>query len=190
MVGEKIAGLIAWEDHTPRAGERYCLKHLHPTEFDHEMPAKGKLPAVSVKVYVYFSMHTFTHAIMADDAPEDDYSDNRETRCFCRERYALSHRLPDIVREIPKSRPLFYSRSKSGLVNYATFDVGGGVTYAVFFDLMRYRSRGENTVLLTVLSAYAFSEGRSDPTEGRITFNAMLGHALRGTKPHPPRRAR
>jgi hypothetical protein len=127
---------------------------------------------------------------MADDLPEDDYSDNRETRCFCRERYEHSHRLPTIVREIPTCRQLFFARALSGIANYATFDMGGGVTYAVYFDLMLYKSRGPNTVLLMVESAYVHEPGKPDTTEGRISFNALLGHALRGTRPKPPPRAR
>jgi hypothetical protein len=189
-VQSKIPGLIQWKDHTPRVSETYCLKHLHPFELTHEMPAFGRHPAVTVKIHVAFSLHTFTHKIMADDPPEDDYSDNRETRCFCPERYKHSHRLPTIVREIPTCRQLFFARALSGIVNYATFETGDGTTYAVYFDLMLYRARGPNTVLLTVESAYVHEPGKSLGTEGRISFSALLGHALRGTKPHPTPRAR
>jgi hypothetical protein len=85
---------------------------------------------------------------------------------------------------------LFFSRTLSGLMNYATFDIGDGTTYAVYFDLMRYKARGSNTVLLMVESAYVHDPEKPDTTEGRISFNALLGHALRGTKPKPPPRAR
>lgn len=189
-VPSNIAGLIQWQNHTPRAGESYCLKHLHPFELTHEMPPAGNLPAVAVKIHVAFSLHTFTHKIMADDPPEDDYSDNREIRCFCHERYKYSHRLPTIVRETPTCRQLFFARALSGIANYATFDTGDGTTYAVYFDLMRFKTRGPNTVLLTVESAYVHEPGKPDTTEGRISFNALLGHALRGTKPKSPPRAR
>ncbi len=189
-VQNKIAGLIQWEDHAPRAGASYSLKHLHPFVLPHEMAALNKYPAASVNIYVAFSLHTFTHRIMGDDLPEDDYSDNRETRCFCHERYKHSHRLPTIVREIPTGRELFFARALSGIANYATFDIGDGTTYAVYFDLMRYKARGPNTVLLMVESAYVREPGKPDTTEGRISFNALLGHALRGTRPKPPPRAR
>lgn len=76
------------------------------------------------------------------------------------------------------------------VANYATFDTGDGTTYAVYFDLMRFKTRGPNTVLLTVESAYVHEPGKPDTTEGRISFNALLGHALRGTKPKSPPRAR
>jgi hypothetical protein len=181
---------MQWEDHTPRKGESYCLRHLHPMEFDHVMPPSASHPEVTVRVHVSFGLHTFTREIKADDLPEDAYSDNRETRCFCPERYAHSHRLPAIVREIPTCRKLYFSRTKSGLINYATFETADGKTYGVYFDVMRYKSRGPNTALLTVLSAYVHREAKRDTRQGKVGFNVLLGHALRGTKPHPPPRAR
>jgi hypothetical protein len=159
-------------------------------DFEHVMPASKGRPGVTVKVHVAFGLHTFTRSAGAGDPREDDYSDNRETRCFDYERYKHSHRLPAIVREIPTCRKLFFSRTRSGLINYATFDTGDGKTYAVFFDVMLYRTRGPNTVLLTIESAYELAEAKRDTREGRIAFNAILGHALRGTKPHPPPRGR
>ena len=189
-VQSKIAGLIQWKDHAPRSGETYCLKHLHPIDFDHVMPSSKTHPAVTVKVHVSFGLHTFTRDINADDPPEDDYNDNREKRCFDYERYKHSHRLPAIVREIPTCRKLYFSRTRSGLINYATFDTDDGRTYAVFFDVMRYKTRGPNTVLLTIESAYELAEAKRDTREGRVSFNVLLGHALRGTKPNPPPRSR
>lgn len=189
MADEKIRGLIQWWDHkSAEDGSTYCLKHLHPIEFDHELPASKTHAAVTVKVHVAFGLHTFTRPI--DGLAGEHYSDNRETRYFCRDRYGHSHRLPEIVRELPTRRAIFFSRSKSGLVNYATFDLGEGAVYAVFFDVMLYKHRGPNTVLLTVESAYEFDPGHRDTKEGRVRFNVIIGHALRGTKPHPPPRAR
>jgi hypothetical protein len=189
-VGAKIQGLIQWQDHTPRAGECYSLKHLHPFELMHEMPALNNLSAVAVRIFVAFGLHAFTRDVEAQDRVEDRYSDNRETRCFCHERYKHSFRLPTIVREIPTCRKLYFSRSFTGLVNYATFETAEGKTYAVYFDVMLYRKRGPNTVLMTIKSAYEHSDAKRDTTEGRIRFNVLLGHALRGTKPRPPPRAR
>lgn len=183
-----MRGLIQWWDHEPRVGECYVLAQLHPIDFVHVMPATEKHAGATVKIHVAFGLHTFTRAIETSDPPEDHYGDNLETRCFCHVRYAHSHRLPTIVREIPTCRTLYYSRTKSGLVNYATFDAGGGVTYAVFFDVAR--TRVPSTALLTVKSAYELAPNKRDIREGRVGFNVMLGHALRGTKPHPPTRAR
>jgi hypothetical protein len=187
---EKIPGLIQWQPHTPRPGEAYCLNHLHPFELDHIMMVSDTQPGVTVKIHVAFSLHTFTRDIEAGDPHADRYSDNRETRCFCHERYAQSHRLPAIVRELPKSRKIFHSRTRSGMVNYATFETAEGKTYGVYFGVKRYGKRGPNIVLLTVVSAYVHRAAKKDTREGTIRFNLLLGRALRGLKPHPPPRAR
>jgi hypothetical protein len=55
---------------------------------------------------------------------------------------------------------------------------------------MRYNTRGPDTVLLTIVSAYEHREAKRDTREGKVGFNVLLGHALRGTKPHPPARGR
>jgi hypothetical protein len=162
---------------------------LHPFDFGHLLPATEKHPETNVTVHVAFSLHTFTRTIEAGDPPEDDYADNREKRCFDHDRYRLSRGLPKIVREIPQ-RPLFYSRTLSGAINYATFETDTGGTYGVYFDVMRYPKRGPDTVLLTIVSAYRLADGKRDTREGRIRFNVLLGHALRGTKPKAPPRAR
>jgi hypothetical protein len=38
-----------------------------------------------------------------------------------------------------------------------------------------------------VQSAYVLEPGKPAPGKGRIHFHALLGHALRGTTPRPPR---
>ncbi len=55
---------------------------------------------------------------------------------------------------------------------------------------MLFKTRGPNTVLMTVESAYEIDENKRDTRDGRISFNALLGHALRGTRPSLPPRAR
>jgi hypothetical protein len=186
----KIRGLIQWLDHTSADGSTYCLKHLHPIDFDHELPASKKHAGVIVKVHVAFGLHTFTRPIKLHEPGAEHYSDNRETRYFCRDRYGHSHRLPEIVRELPTRRKIFFSRTITGLINYATFDLGSGAVYAVFFDVMLFNRLGPNTVLLTVESAYEFDSDHRETKDGRVSFNVIIGHALRGTKPHPPPRAR
>ncbi len=181
---------MRWKDHKGADGTVYSLAHLHPTDFDHELPASPKHPGATVRIHVAFGLHTFTRKISAADPPEDNYSDSRETRCFDHDRYALSQRLPEIVRGLPTQRRIFFSRSLTGLVNYATFDAGDGTVYGVYFDLMRYKSRGPCDVLLTVESAYRHDPGKRDTTDGRVSFNVIVGHALRGTRPKPPPRAR
>ena len=105
-----------------------------------------------------------------------DASIMTDTRCrsVCRKSFEVCQ----LAQESP--------RSLTGLVNYATFDAGDGTVYGVYFDLMRYKSRGPCDVLLTVESAYRHDPGKRDTTDGRVSFNVIVGHALRGTRPKPP----
>ncbi len=122
---------------------------------------------------------------MADDDPAEDYCDNRESRTFDHERYGLTFALPKIARELDR-RPCQFARSQSGVLNYVTVDLAQSVRYGVFFDLKRWRERGENAVLLMVESAYALDPEKGNPGRGRIGLNVLMGHALRSTKPKPP----
>jgi hypothetical protein len=43
-----------------------------------------------------------------------------------------------------------------------------------------------NDALLMVQSAYVLDPSTRDPGRGSVRFKALMGHALRGTKPRPP----
>ena len=179
------AGLIYWQPHKDKAGAGYSINHLHPFRMALELAAKGGHPARTVQLHIAFSLHTFTRSIEATDDAADYYSDNREVRTFCRERYRLSFQLPTIARELSTRRCQF-AIGQSGRLNYVTIDLGEDVRYAVFFDLMRWKKAGPDAILLVVQSAYALEPGKPAPGKGTISFSALLGHALRGTTPAAP----
>lgn len=183
------AGLIFWRPHTDAEGVNYPLAHLHPDRMSLELEAQKGNPARTVQLEIAFSLHTFTRTKQATDGAGDLYRDNREVRVFCRERYQLSLDLDlrRIVREL-QTRPCQFATSKSsGKNNYVTLDDSRGVQYGVFFDLKRRRELGPDEVLLMVQSAYALEPSKPDPGKGKISFRALLGHAIRGTTPKPPR---
>ena len=177
--------MIAWPSHVGACGTTFDLKHLHPFAMPYELAATEKHVGRSLTLHVGFGMHTFTRSIQAADDPKDYYSDRRETRMFCRDRYALSKQLPTIVSELNR-RPCRYARAKSGIVNYVTIDLSGAGPYGVFFNVRRLLKVGPDAIELAVLSAYPFTPGKPDPTIGKVGFNVLIGHASRGTKPHPP----
>lgn len=179
------AGLIYWKDHTPSLAERYSLAHLHPFIQALELAAKDKYPARSVQLHVSFSLHTFTRATEPHDADAELYRDNREVRAFCAQRYAQSFDLPGIIQTLQQRRCEF-ARDKSGMVNYVTIETTVGERYAAFFDLRRLQKVGPEAVHLTVKSAYVLDSNKPTPGKGRISFHALIGHTLRGTRPHPP----
>jgi hypothetical protein len=177
--------LIYWKDHTPRAGVRYSLLHLHPFVQVIELSATDRQPARYVGLHVSFGLHTFTRAIGPFDGPHELYRDNRETRTFCSARYERSVQLPTIIRTLERRRCEF-ARGIGGQMNYVTVEMADGALYAAFFDLRRFRKVGPNAVHLMVQSAYVLEPGKPAPGKGRIHFHALLGHTLRGSTPRPP----
>lgn len=175
------SGFIHWKDHVS-SGVRYSLSHLHPFVRAIDLLATDKHPACTVRLYVSFGLHTFTRATELCDRACDLYRDNREVRTFCGTRYRRSIDLPGMMRTIELRRCEF---ARGG--NYVTLNVGDGSRYAVFFSLRRFRRMGTDAVHLLVQSAYPLAPDQVLPGRGRIHFHALLGHALRGTTPGPPR---
>jgi hypothetical protein len=93
--------------------------------------------------------------------------------------------LPDITRTLETRRCQFAS-GMSGLVNYVTVETTDGERYAAFFELRRLKTLGSNAIQLMVQSAYVLDLDKPAPGKGRIHFNALLGHVLRGTNPRVP----
>lgn len=178
------AGLMRWQPHVDRNGRAYPLHHLHPIRFEFVMPASGGRPETEALIHVGFGLHCFTKQIESGDDPRDAYGDNREQRTFDHQRYELSKQLPEIVKGLPQRRCAFAKAN-----NYVTIELGegGGVPmrYGVFFNIRRWEKQGDNAVLVVIQSAYALDPGKQAPGIGRIGFQTLVGHALRGTKPHP-----
>ncbi len=178
-------GLMRWIPHKDGTGRSFSLDHLHPFRFQFVMPAANGRLETSVMIHVGFGLHCFTRCSEPADPECDRYGDDRESRTFDRERYELSKQLRPIVEGL-RQRQCAFARDD----NYVTVDLGdvGGVQtrYGVFFNIKRWKERGPNAVLLVVQSAYRLDEGKQVPGRGRIKFQALVGHALRGTRPHPP----
>jgi hypothetical protein len=173
-------GLIRWMPHHDGRSNNYPLNHLHPFRLRVVMPADRGLPEIAVELHIGFSLHTFTRGCEPTDNRSDKYSDNRETRTFCPIRYELSKNLGAIARDLVERSCAFAKDD-----NYVTV-VFGEVRYGVFFNLTRRKDLGKNAVLVVIQSAYALDAEKPEPGRGKISFRALLGHTLRGTKPRKP----
>lgn len=175
-------GLMRWAPHVDDSGRAYPLTHLHPFRYQLSI---GESETVDIRVA--FAMHCFTRAVAPGDAPSQLYRDEREIRTFCPDRYALSPRLPDIIRALP-TRKCEFARQE----NYVTIDLApaGGVAarYGVFFNVMRKKDPDGPAVLLTVQSAYPLDPGTPDPGHGAVRFTRLIELTLEGIKPRPPKR--
>lgn len=176
---------IHWKDHVAGRGERFSLEHLHPFMRELALPASRSHESHLVQLHVSSGLHTFTRATLGTDSPRNSYTDNREVRTFCRERYERSFALPAIFRTI-ESRRCEFARSFHGTVNYVVVESSPGDRYAAFFDLRRITRPGASAVHLMVQPAYVLDRDKPSPGTGRIHFNALLGHTLRGTTPRRP----
>lgn len=174
---------MRWLPYTDARGRTYGLNHLHPLRYDVTLPCKPDRPEMCVTVHVGFGLHCFTRGTTAADPLHTHYKDGRESRTFCTTRYELSALLPSIARTLA-TRKCGFARAD----NYVTIDVPrmDRARYAAFFNLKRWKELGPNAVLVVFQSAYLLNGTQPTPSKGTIGFNALLGHALRGTKAKPP----
>ncbi|WP_421568204.1 hypothetical protein [Stenotrophomonas sp. PD6] len=168
-------GLIRWMPHRDKQGRVFRLNHLHPFRM-HCLLAAGKgHPARDEVLHVGFGLHCFS--VQRRGVDDDTISDNRESRAFDHARYALSRRLPQIIRSVAEGRQ---SCERASADNYVAVELDNGERYGVFFNLKRWTRHGANSVLLLVQSAYPLDPGKRHPGKGRYSFNLLLGEVLRG----------
>ena len=175
-------GMMRWAPYVDAEGRSFPLNHLHPFRYQLET-TDGR----TVEIRVAFAMHCFTHGNEVTEHAPDLYQDEREVRRFCHDRYALSPRLPLIVRELAK-RKCGYAKHE----NYVTINVetaeGSTGSYGVFFNVRRIKDADGLAVLLTIQSAYELDAGKQPPIHGSIKFTRLIELTLDGIKPRPPRK--
>jgi hypothetical protein len=182
MAANWSAGLMRWIPYADEQGKEYPLCHLHPFRMGIQLPSQSNHSQVDVLLHMGFAMHCFTRAKSASDPNSIIYQDDREVRAFCFERYGLSFRLPEIARSLSTRHCQFAKSDNYVVVDNVGLD-GVPKKYGVFFNLKKQKS---SEVLVIFQSAYAIAADRQPPGKGRIGFNALLGHTLRGTKPKIP----
>lgn len=161
------------------AGSQYCLRHLWPCTQKYVIPANKNNPEKSICVHVIFSLHCFTSGKKECANPALDYSDNRETRTFCFDRYHLSKLLPNIIKQLNQGK-VFHT----GHATYLRIDNAAPENYEVYFTL----TKGKGEVLnLFVNSAFKRTIGEA-PFGGKVSFNILALNTLAGKKTKPPRR--
>lgn len=181
------ARLMRWRPYTDRQGNVYPLSHLHPFRYQISVSLPAHEPPVTAQVAVGFGLHCFTRKTHPRDEEAALYCDDRETRTFCTDRYALSKRLPEVSRSLA-SRPCRFAKNE----NYVTVDVltDSAITrrYGVFFKLRKWQDGGNRLgVLLIVQSAYELDPAKPLQANGSIRFTRLVELTLQGIRPRPPR---
>ncbi|MCF6235081.1 MAG: hypothetical protein L3J70_01685 [Gammaproteobacteria bacterium] len=153
----------------------YELGHLQPFAFTVVQEAKGHNPEKRYSLEVIFSLHCFSRKQLNGEVIEKEhlYSDNRETRVFCFERYEWSKKLPYIIKSL-ENRKCYHAKNS----NFFTVDVMGdeGVTekYEVYFTLSKSKKKG--VINLYVQSAYVRSKDHEQERKNKkpIGFKVIV----------------
>jgi hypothetical protein len=173
------AGLQKFESN----GLVYDLNHLSSFTITVMPKADG---APKFTVLVTFGHHCFTREWrQGTDDPALRYVIDREVRCFCPERYALSLGLPAIVKAAATGK-VYFSQDRNYLIVEAVDELAG--TYAIFFKLEKAGRLHSVHAVMFVVSAY---EKRNLPAKSRlpsISFATLVGKTVRGEKVIAPKK--
>tara|TARA_R110001606_G_C15400859_1_gene652970 strand:+ start:1052 stop:1504 length:453 start_codon:yes stop_codon:yes gene_type:complete len=142
--------------------------------------ARGGNPERTYRIETIFSLHTFTRSKEAHHDDDLSYSDSREQRTFCFERYKDSKHLPAIIRDMGMGYV-----QHTGHQNFLRIDTSHG-TYEIYF-VVRRSKKSEFDLEIFVQSAYARSKGNS-PKAGKIKFYVVAYNTLHNKPIKPPRR--
>lgn len=176
---------MRWNPFT-HSGQEYDLSHLHPFSMEVLQPAQGDKPERIYGVDVIFSLHCFTRSVQEGDDETLAYSDNRETRTFCFDRYKYTQYLPAVIRKI-NERTCYQTGKGNFLTIEILTDENEQVEYEIYFEASKSGKKPAR-VNLYVQSAYVRDQGREyRKTRRKIRFSIIAYNVLHN-KPIKPAR--
>ena len=164
-------------------GRDYDLSHLDPFRFE----VNSAKVARPLRINVRFTNHCYSELFdPARHSPDEPVIvDGKRRRRFNQDRYALSHRLPGLIRgltdrgvhvhETASPRNWVYSVS-------AEFPIAGS-RYHVFFDLRRTTAERRRLQDLDMVVESAYPENPDKPAPnilGRVSFLLLAGGLYMG----------
>jgi len=165
-------------------GVLWDLSHLSPFAFRAQIEKH-----CDVSVLVLFSCHCFTKSFQWDARPaasipaQEVYTDGRERRVLCPERYALSRKfLRKIMLNLASRRITLADDRRPNFVTHEHVDAQGHKTlYAVFFEVERDRRR--KRLISRVQSAYVLEGGltRRQREAKKIALSTLLRNIHKGS---------
>lgn len=165
-------------------GNVYDLSHLHPVTVQYEQPSKGNNPVRVFTVDVCFGLHCFTegYSEITDSHPLS-YGDSRETRLFDFNRYELSKKLPEIIKELNKRSCMHTGHGNFFIIEIVNSE-GEKAEYEVYFDVKKVNS---DKAHLFVNSAFAADGRRKRKQSKKISLYIILHNKLAGIPIRAPR---
>jgi hypothetical protein len=162
--------MIKWNPFS-HGSKNYELTHLWPEIWVYTQEAKGDKLAIVYNIQIIYSLHCFTKKKELDADATLDYSDTRETRTFCFDRYDYSFLLPEILRRLEKG--YVYHTGKK---NFMRIDKDENEEYEVFFVVNKSKLAGID-IQLYINSAYLRTRGKS-PKAGKIKFSVVAFNTM------------
>lgn len=166
-------------------GVTYTLDHLDPFNFE-VMSSKVPRP---LQVNVRFTNHCYSEAFDAARHPEDEPAimDGVRRRAFCPLRYALSPRLPGLIRGLAQPRAKVHETSarRNWMYSAIVEEPVEGTRYQIFFELRRAPAdrRRLQDLEIVVESAYPADPGRPQPNIlGAVHFALLAGSTYLGKR--------
>ena len=164
----------------------YPLSHLNPLYVEYIQPAKGDKNEKRYRCLIEFSHHCFTKSpnIHKNEALSDyprtlHYKTAKEIRIWDWERYELSKRLPNILKNLDKQKCFFTSANDKFLTISVQNKSGEIVDYEIYFSLKKSRTCD---VHIFINSAYLRSNDYK-PLSGKlkrkpISFFVLLNNTI------------
>lgn len=166
-------------------GAAHDLSHLDPFTFE---VASDKVPR-PLRVNVRFTNHCYTEAFDLARHPADEPAvmDGVRRRAFSPDRYALSRRLPGLVRGLadPRAKVRETGSRRNWMYSAVVEIPAEGTRYGVFFGLRRAPAdrRRLQDLELVVESAYPADPARPEPNIlGRVGFVLLAGSTFLGRR--------
>jgi hypothetical protein len=157
--------MIKWNDFT-LSGKDYPLSHLWPEIWTYTQAPKGDKPGINYNIRVIYSLHCFTKKIAIGDDENLKYSDDRETRTFCFDRYKSSLLLPEIIKRLGEG--YVYNTDRQNFMRISDGILKG---YEVYFTALKSKEPTVD-IQLYISSAYLRTRGYS-PKAGKIRFSVI-----------------
>jgi hypothetical protein len=154
-------------------GQACDLTHLDP--FRITVTPKA-VEAFTWTVRVSFSHHTFTRELRDGDKPEHEFAMGTDVRCFCAERYPLSHNLPGIITANANGKA-YFTQGRNFMFVEALPGLKDG-PYAIFFNIERAKKLAGVDAVMFVASAYEKPGLPPKSALKAITMATLVGKAI------------
>lgn len=169
----------------------YSLSHLNSFRVTYIQPATKDKQEKKYHCIIEFSTHCFTkdpHKNTSDNTKYSDeliYKTEKENRIFCFERYNLSFRLPNILKNEMTKNKCYFTSANDKFLSIDVIEDEKKINYEIYFSLKK-SSLKECDVHIFINSAYIRSDNKTIPRRKNISFFVLLNNTITNKKIKKP----